>query len=395
MGITQEQLEYLSNKYKDGIQDMLRQNMPFFKFRQQPIWRFMFDERVAVFGQTNKESNTVAFNLASIDFAFRKGQQIMIEQFALHEFRHLYQFGEIKKYIEGNYDGIEDIERIKRWAYEYEHYIGPENNGNSTVNEYYDQDLEFDAFTFAYAAMSFKYSSLPEYIKMPEYYIGKFEVYAKKLQDLFKIRFRELRQQSKNYTVFAYSKRLVLTSITEQDKEAIVKLCKTANPDTVETAVYDNISKMEKSGQLDIKIDDILWKEITKDSDLNCIIRDPNSNIIYGKIVLQDYKSELPELGVDIFPEYQNQGIAPEAIKLFLQYCNSYYNIKKVKVRIRKDNAHSNHVFQKLGAIFQYDESFFNQAALSMLRNELKGTDLSGFDKKTINVYHLSVNDIR
>lgn len=187
MGITQEQLEYLSNKYKDCIQDMLRQNMPFFKFRQQPIWRFMFDERVAVFGQTDKESNTVAFNLASIDFAFQNGQQLMIEQFALHEFRHLYQFGEIKKYIEGNYDGIEDIERIKRWAYEHEHYIGPENNGNSTVNEYYDQDLEFDAFTFAYAAMSFKYSSLPEYIKMPEYYIGKFEVYADQLQELFKI----------------------------------------------------------------------------------------------------------------------------------------------------------------------------------------------------------------
>lgn len=41
MGITQEQLEYLSNKYKDCIQDMLRQNMPFFKFRQQPIWRFI------------------------------------------------------------------------------------------------------------------------------------------------------------------------------------------------------------------------------------------------------------------------------------------------------------------------------------------------------------------
>lgn len=151
---------------------MLRQNMPFFKFRQQPIWGFMFDERVAVFGQTNKESNTVAFNLASIDFAFQNGQQLMIEQFALHEFRHLYQFGEIKKYIQGDYDGIEDTERIKRWAYEHEHYIGPEQN----TTEYYNQDLEFDAFTFAYAAMKFKYGRrLADYIKMPQYYIGKYE----------------------------------------------------------------------------------------------------------------------------------------------------------------------------------------------------------------------------
>lgn len=126
MKITQEQFEYLSNKYKKCIQDMLRQNMPFFKFRQQPIWGFMFDERVAVFGQTNKEFNTVSFNLASIDAAFQCGQQLMTEQFALHEFRHLYQFGEIKKYLQGDYDGIEDVERIKRWAYEYKHYIGPE-----------------------------------------------------------------------------------------------------------------------------------------------------------------------------------------------------------------------------------------------------------------------------
>ena len=373
---------------------MLRQNMPFFKFRQQPIWRFMFDERVAVFGQTNKESNTVAFNLASIDFAFRKGQQLMIEQFALHEFRHLYQYGEIEIYNNGNYDGVESIDKVKRWAYEHEHYIGPENNGNKTVNEYYNQDIEFDAFTFAYAAMNFKYNGLPDYIKMPEYYIGKFEAYADKLQELFKAQFQELRQRSQNYTVFAHSQRLVLTSIAERDKETILDLCKKANPDSADTAIYENIAKMEKAGQLDINIDDILWKEIIKDTDLNCIIRDPHSSTIYGKIVLQGYKNELPELGIDIFPEYQNRGIAPEAIKLFLQYCDSHYNIRKVKVRIRKNNAHSNHVFQKLGAKFQYDESFFSQAALSLLKKTLKGTDVSGFEKKTINVYHLSINDI-
>lgn len=157
--------------------------MPFFKFRQQPIWGFMFDERIAIWGQTNKESNTVAFNLASIDFAFQNGQQLMIEQFALHEFRHLYQFGEIKSFSNGNYDGTESVDKIKRWAYEHEHYIGPEQNA---TQKYYDQDLEFDAFTFAYAIMSFKYEpSLPDYIKMPEYYIGKYEAIVKEWHNKF------------------------------------------------------------------------------------------------------------------------------------------------------------------------------------------------------------------
>lgn len=394
MKITQEQFNFLSNRYMNCIQDLLRQNMRFFKFRKQPVWGFMFDERISILGVTNKESNTVALNLAAIDFAFQSEQQLMIEQFALHEFRHLYQYGEIENYNSGNYDGAENIDKVKRWAYEHEHYIGPENNGNNSVQEYYDQDLEFDAFTFAYAAMQFKYNSLPNYIKMPEYYIGKFEAYADKLQEMFKTQFRELLRQSLNITVFAYSKRLVLTSISENDKEIIVDLCKRANPDSADTAVYENISKMEKAGQLDINIDDILWKEIISDNDLNCVIREPYSNIIYGKIVLQGYKKELPELGVDIFPEYQNHGIAPEAIKLFLQYCASHHNIQEVKIRIRKDNMHSNHVFQKLGARYQYDESFFNQAALSMLKNELKGSDLSGFEDKTINVYYLSINDI-
>lgn len=394
MEITREQFHFLSNRYAGFIQEILRQNMPFFKFRKQPIWGFMFDERVAILGLANKKANTVALNLAAIDFAIQNGQQLMIEQFALHEFRHLYQYGEIESLNSGNYDGKEDIEKVKRWAHEYEHYIGPETNGNKTVKEYYDQDIEFDAFTFAYAALNFKYSSLPEYIKMPEYYIGKYEAYADKLQDMFKVRFNELRQRSQGYTVFAYSDRLVLTSIIEQDKEAVLDLHRKANPDSADTAVSERLSDMEKSGKVDFKIDDILWEEITKDTELNCIIRDPYCSKIYGKIVLQGYKNELPELGVDIFPEYQNRGIAPEAIKLFLPYCASHYNIQKVKVRIRKSNEHSNHVFQKLGAKFQYDESCLNQAVLSILKTELEGSDISELEKKTINVYYLSVNDL-
>ena len=194
MKITQEQFDFLSNRYASCIQDMLRQNMPFFKFRKQPIWSFMFDEQISIWGATNKESNTVRLNIAAVDFAFRTGQQLMIEQFALHEFRHLYQYGEIESFNSGNYDGKESIDRVKRWAHEYEHYIGPETNGNKTVNEYYDQDIEFDAFTFAYAALNFKYSGLPEYIKMPEYYIGKYEEYADALKELFKAQFNKLRQ---------------------------------------------------------------------------------------------------------------------------------------------------------------------------------------------------------
>lgn len=96
----------------------------------------------------------------------------MIEEFALHEFRHLYQFDEIEKYNVGNYDGDESVDKIKRWAYEFEHYINPKNN----IKGYYDQDIEFDAFTFAYAALKYKYKCLPNYIQMPKYYIGKYEI---------------------------------------------------------------------------------------------------------------------------------------------------------------------------------------------------------------------------
>ena len=186
MQISTEEFNFLSEKYRHCIQDMLRQNMPFFKFRKQPIWSFMFDERIAILGTTNKEKNTVSLNIAAVDYAFGTGQPLVIEQFALHEFRHLYQFGEIESYNTGNYDGPENVEKVKLWAYEHEHYIGPNNN---TVNEYYNQDLEFDAFTFAYAALKFKYNNLPEYLKMPQYYIGKYETRADELQETFKALF--------------------------------------------------------------------------------------------------------------------------------------------------------------------------------------------------------------
>ncbi len=175
MGFTQEQFEYFSQLYKDCIQDMLCQNMPFFKFRKQPVWGFMFNECCAVLGTTNKATNTVNLNIAAIDFAFRHGQPLVIEQFALHEFRHLYQFGEIESYSQGNYDGTESIDKIQRWARGYEQYIGPKTSGENTVKEYYDQDLEFDAFTFSYAVMKFKYNELPSYIEVPKYYVGKYE----------------------------------------------------------------------------------------------------------------------------------------------------------------------------------------------------------------------------
>lgn len=195
--------------------------------------------------------------------------------------------------------------------------------------------------------------------------------------------------------VFAYNKRFILTAITEQDKDPVLSLCQKANPDSADTAVFNKLSKMEKPEQFSIKVDEIFWQEITSESNLNCMIRAPYDNIIYGRIVLQGYKKELPELGIDIFPEHQNHGIAPEAIKLFLKYCYYYYNIKTVKVRIRKDNFHSNHVFRKLGAKYRYDESFFSQAILSMLKEELNKSDISSFERKTINVYHLSIEDIK
>lgn len=62
-----------------------------------------------------------------------------------------------------------------------------------------------------------------------------------------------------------------------------------------------------------------------------------------------------------------------------------------MKVRISKDNAHSIHIFEKLGAKFIGATSFVSDNAIDMIQELLPDANLSEFSKDRVREYILEL----
>lgn len=66
---------------------------------------------------------------------------------------------------------------------------------------------------------------------------------------------------------------------------------------------------------------------------------------------LQNYKSDTPEIGLNLVESKRNQGIAAKVVKLLVQKSCLERNIDYFLIRIMSNNPHSKHVFEKMGAV--------------------------------------------
>ena len=83
-------------------------------------------------------------------------------------------------------------------------------------------------------------------------------------------------------------------------------------------------------------------------------IRLLNNPALIGWITLQkDYEGR-PDLGIKLFPEFQNQGYGPEAVALFANHLHYQHGLPLIYVRIYESNAQSQRAFSKLGAVLDY-----------------------------------------
>lgn len=85
-----------------------------------------------------------------------------------------------------------------------------------------------------------------------------------------------------------------------------------------------------------------------------------------GRVNMQKTDEKIPELGIDLLGEYQNQGYGPEAIAAFANWYGKSRHISEIKVRITAVNTRSAHVFQKLGAKYIQENPSFLTAAKSL-----------------------------
>lgn len=160
--------ENLQKCYSPIISNIINSNIKFYRTNQTIRWQFGFDERVAIFACCDRKTNTVTVNIAAVDFSFQRKEPLHIEYFLLHEIRHIYQHLEIKEYKE-NPSKCNNQMLAEKWANEEANYIGAIDKNGFENKEYFKQDMEMDAFAYAYAVMKYKYGEVP-YLYVPKAY---------------------------------------------------------------------------------------------------------------------------------------------------------------------------------------------------------------------------------
>ncbi len=131
------------------------------------------------------------------------------------------------------------------------------------------------------------------------------------------------------------------------------------------------------------------WKEITKLNIFNALIFIKETGEFVGRVCMQNTDTDLPEIGIDILKRYQNNGYGPEAIKSFAAWYCEKNGISKIKVRIDKDNLHSRHVFEKLGAEYIGSNSYYSKIVLGALQEKLSSETYKTLTQDGIREYIL------
>lgn len=88
-----------------------------------------------------------------------------------------------------------------------------------------------------------------------------------------------------------------------------------------------------------------------------------------GQLELRGLSDGGKELGIALIRECQNKGIGTEAIKGFTNWLHETRNYSELAVKINATNKRSQHVFEKLGAIFLCQKSTLPPEFVEKLKN--------------------------
>lgn len=114
------------------------------------------------------------------------------------------------------------------------------------------------------------------------------------------------------------------------------------------------------------------WEDAQSPTILTGLIFLKERDVFCGRVNMQHTDWEVPEIGVDILHDYCNQGYGPEAITGFVNWYGETYHVPIVKARIMAMNAHSRHVFEKLGAAYSSEKSMLSDQMQSLRAKQLE-----------------------
>jgi RimJ/RimL family protein N-acetyltransferase len=93
---------------------------------------------------------------------------------------------------------------------------------------------------------------------------------------------------------------------------------------------------------------DFAWSlALNRDGETHYSIFSTVNDLYIGDLLLKESDNDLPEIGINILPEYQNQKWGYNAIKAFTEYLKNRNDINRFIVRIYSDNEASKALFRK------------------------------------------------
>lgn len=179
-------------------------------------------------------------------------------------------------------------------------------------------------------------------------------------------------------------------------------ICAIANEDRSDYVELHRQLNGEKSLYLNPISKDIMWEQILSNADSVFSLFMANGDYC-GSIELQQPDSNTPEIGIDLLECMRNQGIAPKAVRLFAQKVYEKRKVDYFLIRISSNNLHSQHVFEKMGAVkIREEENVFSRFVERFGEIvEKEGQDLERYrylfeesDNEVVYCYKLDVNDL-
>lgn len=148
-------VDKLIEKYKQFINNIIKEDRKYFLFTKIPNWSFYADADINKIANFSKEEGLVKINL----YACTNNDIQQIEYNYLHAVRRFFQYQMVDAYKEGKEISIKEC-YVKEWENDFNNCVSLYNNDGSVNEAYFFQAIELDAFVFSYAVMKHKYKDV-------------------------------------------------------------------------------------------------------------------------------------------------------------------------------------------------------------------------------------------
>ncbi|MGN1230415.1 MAG: GNAT family N-acetyltransferase [Anaerotignum sp.] len=136
---------------------------------------------------------------------------------------------------------------------------------------------------------------------------------------------------------FTQTEHYLLRPISPEDKSDYQQLAKAETP-----AFLQNPPSSASA---------LAWEDLLAEEHLTCSIFEKENHGFCGFCQLQWIFSSAPELGIDLLPSFQKQGVAAEVLPAFLAQAGKLLPIDHFYAKVKKNNIPSQRLAEKIGGV--------------------------------------------